>query len=95
MVSCVHFSERNWELFSACRSLTLEGTICNVVGNSMDKLAYGTQVAHTAFEPPCSANAIRMALKRRELRTVRIGVKPYILTVDLIEWATKQPEYLR
>jgi hypothetical protein len=56
-------------------------------------IAYGTSVAHTAFEPPCSANSIALALRKKELRAVRIGVKPYILTDDLIAWAAQHKDY--
>ncbi len=59
-----------------------------------EKIAYGVNVAHKdAFSPPCSANAIRQALKKGELRAVRIGVKPFILAVELTAWALQQKDY--
>jgi hypothetical protein len=56
-------------------------------------IAYGVKSAHLAFEPPCSMNSIAKALKKSELRAIRVGTKRYVLTSDLIEWAAKQGEY--
>ena len=57
-------------------------------------IAYGVRTAHKeAFSPPCSENAIRQALKMGELRSVRIGVKPYIVAHELVAWALSQRSY--
>jgi hypothetical protein len=56
-------------------------------------VAYTTQHANEAFEPPCSVNAIKQALHRHELSAHRVGTKRYILTTDLIEWIATQKDY--
>lgn len=50
-------------------------------------LAYSPRTASRAFDPPCGDAVIRRAVRLGLLRTVKVGVRRYILRDDLIRAA--------